>query len=83
MLTAVVYVVEKKAVGTAFGVVGCAIGLSECVMPFVNVAVIDNDDDLAKSYKNLTLLYVFIAFTPFLFALFILFADFHQMDERL
>ena len=72
--------VDKKTIGTAYGVLGCVIGLSQSTMPFVNIAIIDSDDDLAVSYRRLNLAYVFIAFTTVCLAVFMKRKTFEQLD---
>ena len=49
-------------------------------MPFVNIAIIDSDDDLAVSYRRLNLAYVFIAFTTVCLAVFMKRKTFEQLD---
>jgi MFS family permease len=61
LMAAIPYVVEEKAMGTAYGVLGCVIGLSQIFMPFVNTLIIDSDPDLAVSYKTLNLTYTIMA----------------------
>lgn len=68
--------VKKKYVGTAWGIVGSTIGLSECIGPISNTLMISSDDDLGQSYKNLTLYTTGISLMTFIFSAWILFGDF-------
>lgn len=71
ILAAVPAVVEKSSVGTAFGVIGCIVGLSQCTTPWLNIAIINSNSDLAISYKSLNLCYALVAFIAFLLAVYI------------
>lgn len=71
ILAAVPYVVKKHTVGTAFGVIGSMVGLSQISTPFMNIAIINSDDDLAISYKRLTFVYIFIALVSYITAIYI------------
>lgn len=79
---AIPYVVDKKTIGTAFGVLGCAVGLSQSVIPFVNIAIIDTDDDLSKSYKTLNLAYICFASASFCTAIITKCGPFEQIDQK-
>lgn len=67
---------KKKYIGTAWGIVGSTIGLSDCVGPITNTLMITSDEDLGQSYKNLTLYTSSIALMTFLFSGMILLGDF-------
>jgi len=71
IVAAVPYVVQKQSVGTAFGVIGSMVGLSQISTPFMNIAIINSDDDLAISYKRLTFVYIFIALIAYISAIYI------------
>jgi hypothetical protein len=71
ILAAVPYVVEKRSVGTAFGVIGSIVGLSQISTPFMNIAIINSNDDFAISYKRLTFVYIFIALIAYITAIYI------------
>ena len=49
-------------------------------MPFVNIAIIDSDDELAVSYRRLNLAYVSIAFATVCLAVFMKRKTFEQLD---
>ena len=72
--------VEQKTIGTAYGVLGCVVGLSQSTMPFVNIAIIDSDDNLAVSYKRLNLAYIFIALSTVILALIMKHKTFKSLD---
>lgn len=72
--------VDKKTIGTAYGVLGCMIGLSQSATPFLNIAIIDSDPDLSVSYRTLNLVYVIIAFLTFLLAVFMKRSSFDGLD---
>ena len=82
ILAAVPYVVEKNTVGTAFGVIGSVIGLSQIITPFVNIVIIDSDEDLAVSYKRLNFAYIFIALSALISAIYINWGPFGQLDQK-
>jgi len=82
IIASIPYVVERTSVGTAFGVIGCFVGLSQCTTPFMNIAIIDSDSDLSVSYKTLNLVYILIAFIAFCFAVYINWGPFQALDRR-
>jgi MFS family permease len=43
ILASIPSIVPEKSVGTAFGVIGCVVGLSQCITPFINIGIIDSD----------------------------------------
>jgi hypothetical protein len=51
---------DKKRLGTAWGVIGTAIGLGQSISPLLN-GLIEKEDDLTESYTNLTLIYLLIS----------------------
>lgn len=53
--------VDKRSIGTAYGVLGCVVGLAQSFMPFVNIAVIDSMEELSDSYRRLNLVYIGLA----------------------
>lgn len=71
ILSSIPCIVPEKSVGTAFGVIGCVVGLSQCVVPFMNIAIIDSDPELSISYKRLNLVYILIAFAALCMAIYI------------
>jgi hypothetical protein len=74
IIVSVPYLVPQKAVGTAFGVIGSAVGFSACAMPFINVALIDSDSDLGISYRRLNLAYIIMALFAFCLATYVKFS---------
>lgn len=82
ILAAVPYVVDKNSVGTAFGVLGSIVGLSQISTPFMNIAIIDSDDDLSVSYKRLNFVYIFLALTALVTAIYINWGGFELMDKK-
>lgn len=76
------YVVEKKSIGTAYGVLGCAVGFSQSVMPFVNTAIIDSDPDLSVSYTTLNLFYIGFASISLGLAIYIKCGSFESVDQK-
>lgn len=83
ILVAVPYVVEPKTVGTAFGVIGSVVGLSQCIMPWINIAIIDSNDDLSISYKSLNFAFIIFSFIAFALALYIKCGPFEKIDTKL
>lgn len=79
---AIPYVVEKKTIGTAYGVLGCAVGFSQCLMPFVNIAIIDSDPDLSISYTTLNLFYIGFATISLSLAVYIKCGAFESVDQK-
>lgn len=79
---AIPYVVEKRSIGTAYGVLGCVVGLSQSVMPFVNIAIIDSDADLRVSYTTLNLAYIGLASISMGLAIFIKLGKFEKVDQK-
>jgi len=75
------YVVNKKTIGTAYGVLGCVIGFSQSITPFANIAIIDSDPDLAISYKALNLAYAIFAVLTVCLALFMKKKSFDGLDR--
>jgi len=43
IIAAVPYIVNKGSMGTAFGVIGCFVGMSQCITPLMNAGLIDSD----------------------------------------
>lgn len=78
----VIYFLNKKYLGTAYGVIGASIGLAQCVGPLINAVWIDSTNILSESYKNLYLYYVVISMAPILLSVWIFFRpEFDKMDR--
>lgn len=82
ILAAVPYVVDKRSVGTAFGVIGSMVGLSQISTPFMNIAIINSDDDLAVSYNRLNFAYIFLALVAYITAIYIQCGPFSKLDQK-
>jgi hypothetical protein len=63
-------------------VIGCAVGLSQCIIPFMNISIIDSDPDLSVSYKRLNLVYILIAFAALCLAIYIKFGPLDEIDSK-
>lgn len=83
ILAAIPCVVPASSVGTAFGVIGCIVGLSQCTTPFMNIGIINSNDDLSISYKSLNLAYIFVSLIPVCLSLYVKFGPFEEVDEKL
>lgn len=83
MVTSVPYVVEKKVVGTAFGISGSAMALAQCITPLGYMVVMENSSSLIKEYENVNLFGVGVAFITILFTLWMKHDNFQCLDFKL
>ena len=63
--------------------VGSIVGLSQCLGPFMNIAIIDSDSDLSISYKSLNLAYIIISSIAVLLALYIRIGPYDSLDSNI
>jgi MFS family permease len=71
---------DKKRLGTAWGVIGTAIGLGESVSPIVN-GLIEDDSDLPNSYQTLTFTYAAMSSVAVIIGLVIYCGPFQIIDS--
>jgi hypothetical protein len=80
--TSVIYFVDEKHLGTAYGILLTAMGFGECIGPIINALILNTNSDLSVSYKNFFLYYTCISMIPILIAVWIKFRpEFDIIDQ--
>lgn len=80
LVSSVSLLADKKRLGTAWGVVGTAIGLGQSVSPLIN-GLVEEDYDLKGSYKTLSLVYIFLSCFPLILSTMINFGPYNVLDN--
>ncbi len=80
LVSSVSLLADKKRLGTAWGVVGTAIGLGQSISPLAN-GLIEQDDNLKGSYKTLCLAYIIMSCFPLIFSIIICFGPYSVLDN--
>ncbi len=80
LVSSVSLLADKKRLGTAWGVVGTAIGLGQSVSPLIN-GLVEEDNDLKGSYKTLTLVYIFLSCFPLILSIMVRFGPYKVLDN--
>lgn len=81
ILTSVSYFVDQNFLGSAWGIICSTIGLSRCVMPLIQMKIIDSDTNLGNSYKMLSLFVWIFSFISLGFSILINCCDFSTLDQ--
>jgi len=71
---------DKKRLGTAWGVVGTALGLGQAVSPLIN-GLVEGNDNLKESYKDLSLVYIFLTLIPVVMSCVIFFGPYSILEN--
>jgi len=79
----IAYYVEEKALGSAWGVVGSSLGLSQSIFSLMNIGITSSSKSLLKSYEKLIIYYIVIAGLALLVACWIRFRDYTPLDKNL
>ncbi len=77
------YFVHKSELGTAYAVGAVALGLSQCLGPLVNTAILNQYTVLEKSYELLSLFGAGLAIFPVIFAIWMYEKEFEILDYNL
>lgn len=80
LVSSVSLLADKKRLGTAWGVMGTAIGLGQSVSPLVN-GLIEEDSNLKGSYKTLSLAYILLSFFPLILSTMINCGPYSMLDN--
>lgn len=76
------FLVSSDVLGTAWGIAGSAIGLSQCLIPILFIAVIGSRSNLSSAYSDLCGVGVILAIIPLGFAMWINYFDYDILDMK-
>lgn len=77
----VAYYANKNELGTAMGVMGSAIGLTQCVFSLMNISVTSSSKSLLMSYSTLIFNYIIVAGVSVALAVWVRFRDYSALDR--
>lgn len=77
----VAYYANKNELGTAMGVMGSAIGLTQCVFSLMNISVTSSSKSLLMSYSTLIFNYIIVAGVSVALAVWVRVRDYSALDR--
>jgi hypothetical protein len=74
--------VKEQELGTALGIMGSCMGLSQSLFSLMNITVTTSSKSLLKSYSTLIFYYVIIASVSVLLAIWVRVRDYDVLDKQ-